>query len=592
MFHRDKNHPSIIIWSLGNEAGYGKVFESTYAWLKENDGTRPVQYEPAEQEAYTDIFCPMYPSIEKLVKYAQSEPDRPAIMIEYCHAMGNSVGNLKDYWHAIEQYPSLQGGFIWDWVDQSLEYVDEKGISYFAYGHDYHPDLPTDGNFLNNGLVNPWREPHPHLEEVKMVYAPISFSPLSKERFIIANKRFFNSTKDLHFQWILKENGKEVLRGDLPELDIAPQVNLAVFIDFKDFDFQEGKEYFIKIKAINKVEDPLIPVGHEVAWDQFKLLQSDTKYIQDSQANLADLSLQDQDSAFHLKGESFDVSFDKKTGSLISYQLQGKELIYKPLKPNFWRSPTDNDLGNGMHEWAAIWKEASDSAISFFQGNIQLEDKKATVIQTYNFPAITQARVIIQYEIFSSGEIKISYRLRLGKNDLPNIPRLGMQMQLPDEFQFMSWYGRGPHETYADRQLSGEMGIWKGKVWDQLHLYSRPQESGNKTEVRWMSLQNEEGIGMKIFAEESPLSMSAWQLAPQDLDFVAGKKGAESASGLVPVTSKHGADLIPRNFITLNIDHKQMGVGGDTSWGRHVHEEYTIKPQAYSYSFWLLPISR
>ena len=181
MFHRDKNHPSIIIWSLGNEAGWGKVFESTYDWLKENDA-RPVQYEPAELEHYTDIYCPMYPPIGKLEKYAKTNPDRPAIMIEYAHAMGNSVGNLQDYWDVIEEYPVLQGGFIWDWVDQSLEYINESGVPYYAYGHDYHPDLPTDGNFLNNGLVNPKREPHPHLQEVKKVYQPIGFKLLSIDK--------------------------------------------------------------------------------------------------------------------------------------------------------------------------------------------------------------------------------------------------------------------------------------------------------------------------------------------------------------------------------------------------------------------------
>ena len=215
MFHRDKNHPSIIIWSLGNEAGHGKIFETTYQWLKENDGTRPVQYEPAEQERYTDIFCPMYPPIEKLVNYAKTNPDRPAIMIEYCHAMGNSVGNLQDYWDAIEQYPSLQGGFIWDWVDQSLEYINENGIKYFAYGHDYHPDLPTDGNFLNNGLVNPFREPRPHLFEVKKVYAPIKFNAINIDemRFEVTNKNFFKNLDEVNVNWSLREDGAEVAKG-------------------------------------------------------------------------------------------------------------------------------------------------------------------------------------------------------------------------------------------------------------------------------------------------------------------------------------------------------------------------------------------
>ena len=273
MYERDKNHPSIIIWSLGNEAGHGEVFRYTYQWLKENDGTRPVQYEPAELEDYTDIYCPMYPPIEKLIKYAQTKPERPLIMIEYAHAMGNSVGNLQDYWDAIEAYPSLQGGFIWDWVDQSLEYTNEQGVKYLAYGHDYHPDLPTDGNFLNNGLVNPFREPHPHAQEVKKVYEPIHMEAIDLEKgtFSIHNKYNFRTLQHLSFQWSISEDGIEIASGILPTPQVNPQKKTEFQIPYPKIERQTGKVYFLKISALQKDKDPLIPIGFEIAWDQFEL---------------------------------------------------------------------------------------------------------------------------------------------------------------------------------------------------------------------------------------------------------------------------------------------------------------------------------
>jgi beta-galactosidase len=591
MFHRDKNHPSIIIWSLGNEAGHGKVFEATYDWLKVNDGTRPVQYEPAEKERYTDIYCPMYPPIEKLVNYAKTQPDRPAIMIEYCHAMGNSVGNLQDYWDAIEAYPSLQGGFIWDWVDQSLEYTNEKGLKYFAYGHDYHPDLPTDGNFLNNGLVNPFREPHPHLYEVKKVYEPIKFKALDMEKghFEVTNKFFFRTLDHVNVNWSLREEGKEVLNGSLGRVEVAPQEKKKIHINLEDFPFKPDVEYYLKVSAVTNKDLPLIPLGHEVAWEQFALPLS--KQAVEKNITYPTLQIQLKDSAIAVVGEDFSLKMDQRTGAYISYEYKNTSLMLSSLKPNFWRPPTDNDLGNGMHKWAALWKEVGLQAKSTMSTPPVIIDGNKLQFQVqYDLSETIQAVVLIDYTVLGNGEIQVDYQFRPDNTDLPKIPRIGMQFMLPEEFQFMKWYGRGPHETYWDRKSSGEIAQWKGLVWDQLHRYSRPQETGNKTDVRWMSLTNGQGAGWLIESASDPLSMSAWQLDMEDLDFVAGSKGAESASGLVPVTSKHGADLFPKNVITWNIDMKQMGLGGDTSWGRLVHEAYTLPVKDYSYSFRMIPL--
>ncbi len=586
MFQRDKNHPSIIIWSLGNEAGHGKVFEETYDWLKAADPTRPVQYEPAEEERYTDIFCPMYPPIEKLVKYAETNPSRPAIMIEYCHAMGNSVGNLQDYWDAIERYPALQGGFIWDWVDQSLEYTNELGVKYFAYGHDYHPDLPTDGNFLNNGLVNPWRQPHPHIYEVKKVYAPVKFSAVDVEKgeFEIFNKNFFKNLNELNVNWLVREDGIEIASGSLGALAVEAQQRKVFNLDLSGVQFKPGKEYFLKISAVTNREVPLLPIGHEVAWEQFRLPVSSEPEPVFSTEVFGENSVTTTPAAFEISGKNFTLRFDRGKGMPSHFSFKNKTLLDSPAKLNFWRPPTDNDLGNGMQEWAAVWKNAGEMAtVKKFE--IMEQTAQKIVLQAQlNLPTV-EAECLLRYTVLPNGILEVDCQFTPGKTDLPKMPRLGMQFRLPEEFQFMEWYGRGPHETYQDRQTSGEIAVWKGTVWEQMHRYSRPQETGNKTDVRWMLLRNLDGLGLRAEAVSEPLSMSAWQLAMEDLDFVAGEKGSESASGLVPVTSKHGADLFPRNFITWNVDFKQMGVGGDTSWGRLVHEEYTLPVQGYRYGF-------
>ncbi len=591
MFHRDKNHPSIIIWSLGNEAGHGKVFESTYQWLKENDDTRPVQYEPAELEFYTDIYCPMYPPIEKLVKYAQTNPDRPLIMIEYAHAMGNSVGNLQDYWDVIDSFPVLQGGFIWDWVDQSLQYENEKGIPYFAYGLDYHPDMPTDGNFLNNGLVNPFRKPHPHLYEVKKVYQPVKFTPLNLRKgiFTIQNKYDFKNLDHLTMKWELTEDGRVIKEGNLNIIDVSPKQSATFQIAFDRSEVKAGKEYFLKIQAICNEEDPLLPIGHVVAWDQFQL-SSNLFPKTPVPSGLSSFEIKDNASEVLLFGRGFQLKINKKSGEISEWIYNDTPILLASLKPNFWRTPTDNDLGNGMHQWAKPWKVASQNANAQLLGSIESINNTVSFKVKYKLPNLF-SECIVKYTVYPDGILKVDYAFDSEKTDLPKIPRVGMQLKLSQGFQFISWFGRGPHETYWDRKKSGEIGEWKGTVWDQLHLYSRPQETGNKTDVRWMALTNTEGVGILAIAASEPLSMSAWQLDMEDLDFVAGEKGEASASGLVPVTSKHGADLFPQNFITWNIDYKQMGVGGDTSWGRPVHEEYTLPTKSYRYSFYLVPFA-
>ena len=590
MFHRDKNHPSIIIWSLGNEAGHGEIFNLAYQWLKEHDAMRPVQYEPAGLQDYTDIYCPMYPPVELLTQYASTSPTRPVIMIEYCHAMGNSVGNLQEYWDSIEHYPTLQGGFIWDWVDQSLQYIDDKGVPYFAYGHDYHPDLPTDGNFLNNGLVNPLREPHPHLKEVKKVYAPVAILRPDKKvlEFEVSNKYFFKNLDHLDLQWSLRENGIEITAGIQALPSIEPQQSSMLGIHLDQELLEKHNEYFLKLSLVTNRVQPLIPLGHEVAWAQYCIQEAIGSPRPAESDTGAGITVGEEEDNLIVLGKDFSIHFDTR-GILMKYVFQEHLLLDARVLPNFWRAPTDNDLGNGMHQWAAIWKNPTGHSSEIIskgfnrEGNFFLKNR-------HTWSGLPGVAVEILHTIFGNGAILFDYRLNITNPSLPDLPRVGLQMRLPGHLDYMQWYGRGPHETYWDRKTSGELKLWKGTVWEQLHKYSRPQETANKTDVRWMSLLDVEGNGWKVISISEPLSMSAWKLGLEELDFSAGKKGVQSASGLVPVTSKHGADLRPLDFITWNVDFKQMGVGGDNSWGRMVHKPYRLPARDYAYSFMLVPV--
>lgn len=581
MFYRDRNHPSIIIWSLGNESGHGRVFEACYRWLKERD-TRPVQYEPAKLEPYTDIFCPMYPPIQKLVSYALTNPSRPLIMIEYSHAMGNSLGNFRDYWETIEKYPSLQGGFIWDWADKSPEYVDDKGVPFYAYGRDLHPDLPTDGNFLNTGLVSPKREPHPSLQEVKKVYQPVKMHAenAGKGEFIIENKFFFRDLSDFTVVYSILEDGDEIRKGNLTGLNAAPQGKNSFAVSYDGIDFNPGKEYFITISSLQNRPDEIIPAGYEVAWDQFMIRQREKKVKADP--GYEHLILTESDSVLIIEGTDFKVVFDSKAMLIRQIYTLGKLLLRGCLTPNFWRSPTDPDLGNQMYEWAAVWKEAWESAKLVKYS--ATETAEGISVRAEFTSAAPEANYLITYLINGGGEIKLTFDLDPVDMTLPKIPRLGFQVKMDEEYNYLKYYGKGPHDTYLDRQESGKMGIWAFRVSDQKFPYVRPQEFGNKTDVRWVTLLDENGNGLMV-SNDWPISTSAWQYAPEALDFVPDPRGQESSSGLVPLPSGNAAGLQPSGYITWNIDFMQMGLGGDTSWGRHVHDEYTIPAQKYSYGF-------
>ncbi|MBW8034378.1 MAG: DUF4981 domain-containing protein [Planctomycetes bacterium] len=572
MVERDKNHPSIIIWSLGNEAGDGMNTQATSKWVHERDTSRPVQYELAKDRPHTDIICPMYALIPTLIKYAQKPQTRPMILCEYAHAMGNSVGNLQDYWDAIEKYKYLQGGCIWDWVDQGIRKTDPKtGKEFWAYGGDFG-DVPNDGNFCINGLVQPDRKPNPHLNEVKKVYQEIKVEAvdMKKGEFKIHNKYdFINLMGYVNLNWNLTADGLTIQQGAVQNINVKPDLTGDIILPYDSSAFSAEKEYLLIVSFVLASDHLWAPKGHTVAWDQFALSSPDPSTAIPP-ANVAPVDLSENEKAITVTGKDFAVIFDKDSATLSSFKAGGKELMKSALVPNFWRVPTDNDGGvnaggSKMPKRLGIWKNAGRdrkevviNAKKIDQGCVELTVKCIVDAKQSTFES--------RYSIYGSGEIVVHNTLT-PDSDLPNIPRVGMQMTVAQSLDNMKWYGRGPHESYWDRKTSAAVGIYSQSVSNPPHQYVKPQENGNKTDVRWMTITDENGFGLLVTGMPL-LSVSAWPYSMQDL-----------------ADAEHPYELPHRDFITLNIDYRQMGVGGDNSWGKRTHPEYTLPAKKYEYQF-------
>ena len=590
MFERDKNQPSIIIWSLGNEAGNGPNFHATYDYLKEVDKSRPVQYERSDLEYNTDIFCPMYMRIPGMIKYAESNPDRPLIQCEYAHAMGNSVGNLQDYWDVIEKYDALQGGFIWDWVDQGLLTKNEKGEEFWAYGGDFGPeDVPSDGNFCNNGLVDPDRGVKPHLMEVKKVYQYINFNAIDavNGKISIQNKYAFIPLSAFRFEWEVQEEGVTVQKGTLDKLDLKPGESKEISLRF-NFEKKPGKEYFLNIYAITTSEANLVPKDHVVALEQFSIPNTAAVVTSVGSSKTA-LKVVKSGDQVTINGTGFSAVFSNASGSLEKLTVGGKDMLLQGLVPDFWRAPIDNDFGNNLHQRSRIWRKAGerksnvtlkvkkqkthiDVSVAMF-----LNDQEGKQIATYN----------TLYSVYDNGEIVVNNSFKKSNTGLPEIVRMGMNLQMPRQYDQMTWFGRGPHESYWDRKTSAMVGKYSGSVADQFWAYLRPQENGNKTDVRWVSITNQAGEGL-MFIGQQLVEATASHVIMEDLESPERTDGRHR-DGEKPV-NRHTTDVKFRDLTSVNIDFKQMGVGGDDSWGAQTHPEYRLTGDAYSYTFIIRPV--
>ncbi len=586
MLERDKNHPAVIIWSLGNEAGDGTNFVKTSAWIKSRDKSRPVQYEQAGTKAHTDIYCPMYASIEHMIQYAEKNKDKPLIQCEYAHAMGNSTGNFQDYWDAIEKYDMLQGGCIWDWVDQGLLTTNEKGEKYWAYGGDFGPkDVWTDGNFNCNGLVDANRNPHPGLFEVKKVYQYVGFKAidLNAGKFEVINKYDFLSLNTFGIDWRIEADGIKVAQGKLSSLNVPAHGKTEVSIPM-NLKPEAGKEYFIifSVKTISATD--LIPVGHEVAYEQFKLPLSAPAI---SVTPKGKLTMEKSTDKTVIKGADFAVTFDLIKGGLNSLVFAGKEMLNdgKGPEPNFWRAPTDNDFGNGLDKRDKVWRKAGENKKLTGSKVTKISENQVNVELTFDIPG-SDGKTIAKYEsvykVYGDREIEVVNNFKATEEKLPEIPRMGMNLQLAREYENMQWLGRGPQENYCDRNTGALVGLYGGKVKDQYWAYIRPQENGNKTDVRWVAFTNNEGNGLLSIG--SPLlSVSAHHNLMEDFESPVRTVGRVYDG--VPVVNRHTTDVKERNLVSVNLDYKQMGVGGDNSWGARTHKQYLLTDKEYSYSF-------
>lgn len=605
MVERDKNYPSIITWSLGNEAGDGPNFEATYAWIKQRDVSRPVQYERAGEKSYTDVVCPMYTTIPQMETYISKPQTRPYIFTEYEHAHGNSSGNMRDYWNLIYTKPYLQGGYIWDWVDQGIrqpqnrktrEVVvpvkpDEK--TFWAYGGDFGPkDVPENSNSGCDGLVSADRTPHPALYEVKHIYQYIHCKPADLAARTVEAKNWFDFTnpKDIAtLNWSLTGDGKKIQTGEMPAPDLAPHASAKISIPVKPFKPEPGVEYFLGLSFRLKQDLPWAKKGHEMAWDQFKLPDAAPATVE-NKATFPKLELQQTDSQIVASGKEFTVTFNKRDGTLSSLVFRGTELIQSPLRPDFWRAPTDNDRGRSManlhtakggkkkdqfgrdRRTQGIWRKAHENAIvESFVVTPEPDGRTVEVAATFKLPEVN-AQWTVCYTVFGNGEVAARASFIPQNTDLPELPRLGMQMVLPAGFDRIAWFGPGPQETYVDRK-EAPVGLYNGMVREQFFAdYSEPGESGNKVDVRWATITNEKGIGLFVTGEPL-LSINALHHTTDDLQ-----------------NAKHAFELPVRDFTVLNIDWKQQGLGGDDSWRAWPHDEYLIPCEARSYSFRLRPI--
>lgn len=572
MVERDKNHPSVIIWSLGNECGNGPVFHDAYKWIKQRDPSRPVQFEQAGEDWNTDIVCPMYPRVSNMKHYADDKTKtRPYIMCEYSHAMGNSNGNFREYWNIIDSSRHMQGGFIWDWVDQGLKTTDANGKTYWAYGGDLGGFyLQHDENGVADGLLSSDRTPDPGAYEVKKVYQPVSFiaKDIANGKIIVKNRFDFTNLNVYNFEWLLFRNGEKIKEQGFV-IDLAPRLEKEIIIPSSLMEMESGAEYFITISVTTKQQTGLVAAGHELAAEQFRLSGD---YFAQTKTPAGSLKIKKETDKLIFESGSVTGEIDLKQGVIRNYKAaQGMQLDRLP-EPYFWRAPTDNDFGNGMPGNLGIWRSAqAQRKLKSVVAGEQTADG-ISVKLSYELSSIA-VPYLVEYFIQNDGSIKVTATMDMNGRDLPELPRFGMRMRLNGRYDSLRYYGRGPWENYSDRKESAFIGLYNDNTRNQYYAgYIRPQESGYKTDVRWFSLTDDEGRGLLIQGVQ-PICFSATNHSTEDLDPGMNKK------------QQHPTNLPPNYGVYVNIDLKQRGVGGDDSWGALPHEQYRLLEKKYSYSY-------
>ena len=571
MVERDKNHPSVIIWSMGNESSDGEVYGEMYEWIHQRDKTRFVQLEQGYGGPHTDIICPMYPNMDDFRRYAERENMRkPYIMCEFAHAMGNSTGNFREYFDIMKLGPHMQGGFIWDWVDQGIDAIGRDGRHYWAYGGDFGAWMyPHDENFCCNGVVSPDRTPHPGLYEVKKVYQDIEFERLENGKLRIYNNHLYNNLADYILVYEVLCEGEVALHKELPVVKCQAGRYVDVVLD--RWEQRADKEYMLNLYALQRKEHTLIPARHIVASEQIALNDYDYTYTHPEGA----LEIERGDGWLVAYAGDRGVLFNTKNGRLERYVAGDRDVMSQLPEAWFWRAPNDNDFGAGFQRTANVWRtnrgRTIDSAVEEYEDRVvvrnvrEIVDAPSLFTTTYTFMADGALKVEVEWE--RKGEF------------VPELPRLGMRMILPEDYTHLTYYGRGPWENYSDRKESSFVGLYKQSTSEQLFPYVRPQESGNKCDVRWLELVDNEGVGIRIEGLQ-PLSICAMPYRAEDLDPGLTKK------------QMHYSDIEPRREVVLNVDLAQRGLGGDNSWGAQPHDEYRLTADKYNYGYVIIPIDK
>jgi beta-galactosidase len=558
-------------------------------WIRDLDPTRPVHYAGAAGRpydfAYADFVSRMYPSLEGTAELAQQPgEDRPFVLIEYAHSMGNSTGNMQEYWDLVERYDRLIGGYIWDWIDQGIVKRNEDGETYWAYGGDFGPPgTPSDANFAINGLVWPDRTPKPALYEVKKVYQYVDFDlddPLSGS-VRLHNEYGFTDLSAFRLDWRILGDGREIASGGTVDLAAPPGADTRIELGYTLPEPVPGVEYHLDLSLKRKTAAGLVPTGHEVATEQFQLpLHTETSVVQPSV--LPALQLEQTRDEVQIAGSGFDVRFDLNTGTLSSLRYADTELIRRGPELNLWRAATDNDWGNRLPRRAAVWHASSERTTLVDRAVTRLSDQAVRIRfdkRIENEQRQPAATFSTTYTVLGSGDILVETAFDKASADLPELPRFGTSLELPRAFDHVTWFGRGPFENYQDRNTAAHVGRYESSVADLYVPYIRPQENGYRTDVRWVALTNDSGVGL-LAVGVPDLSFSAHHNIMAD--FESPEAGFAERHEAV---NRHTIDVRPRDLVSLDLDYRQMGLGGNNSWGAETIDKYRLLEPAYRYSF-------
>ena len=577
-----KNHPSIIFWSVGNEAGYGPNFEKAYDLVKAYDPSRPCQYEQAGQNGKTDIFCPMYYDYGGCEWYAKGDNPRPLIQCEYAHAMGNSMGGFKEYWDMVRKYPKYQGGFIWDFVDQGLRVKNKQGKTIYAYGGDFGRYPTSDHNFNCNGIINPDRKPNPHANEVRYYYQNIwaTAKDLKAGEVEVYNENFFKSLDDVELQWTLESEGKVLVNGR-SALDIPAQQKRVVKLDGYSLPADVKGEVVLNLDFVLKKAEPMLDAGYAVAREQFVVnpytfpTMESVLAVTSGKYDTRKVEKEEKVAWVTLSAGNTSVTFNHWNGWIDYLDVDGKPMLEEgyAITPDFWRAPTDNDYGSGTQRKLHAWKNPEMKMKSFKVVENEGKAEKGVEV-VYDMPSV-------EATLTMAGELVVNEAMTVNKDakHKPELMRYGMQLVMPKAYNMLTYYGKGPGENYIDRNNGDRLGVYDAKVADQYWGYVRPQESGNKTEVRYWQVKDENGKGLEFYSF-APMECSTLNYLASDLDDGWDKNAHQSHSG----------DLTPRDFSVVKLAARQRGLACVNSWGAIPLEQYRMPYQDYSFTYVIRPL--